>query len=43
PCCKEIDELDLVYSGKRRVLNSYGHSDASSTHFCSRTQIEERK
>ncbi|GJT27290.1 hypothetical protein Tco_0907565 [Tanacetum coccineum] len=35
--CKEID--DLVYSGKRRVLNSYGNSDASSTHFCSRTQI----
>ncbi|GJW77197.1 hypothetical protein Tco_0138879 [Tanacetum coccineum] len=39
PCCKEID--DLVYSEKRRVLNSYGHSDASSTHFCSRTQIGE--
>ncbi|GKD94194.1 hypothetical protein Tco_1374031 [Tanacetum coccineum] len=39
PCCKEID--DLVYFGKRRVLNSYGHSDASSTHFCSRTQIGE--
>ncbi|GJR17092.1 putative reverse transcriptase domain-containing protein [Tanacetum coccineum] len=39
PCCKEID--DLVYSEKRRVLNSYGHSDASSTHFCSRTQIQE--
>ncbi|GJZ42012.1 hypothetical protein Tco_0588898 [Tanacetum coccineum] len=41
PCCKEIDELVMVYSGKRRVLNSYGHSDASSTHFCSRTQIGE--
>ncbi|GJV97866.1 hypothetical protein Tco_1549443 [Tanacetum coccineum] len=33
PCCKEID--DLVYFGERRVLNSYGHSDASSTHFWS--------
>ncbi|GJX67483.1 hypothetical protein Tco_0303210 [Tanacetum coccineum] len=41
PCCKEIDELVMVYSGKRHVLNSYGHSDASSTHFCSRTQIGE--
>ncbi|GJU49341.1 reverse transcriptase domain-containing protein [Tanacetum coccineum] len=41
PCCKEIDELVMVYSGKRRVLNSYGHSDASSTHFCSRIQIED--
>ncbi|GJR00008.1 hypothetical protein Tco_0522992 [Tanacetum coccineum] len=40
-CCKEIDELVTVYSGKRRVLNSYGHYDASSTHFCSRTQIGE--
>ncbi|GJS72265.1 hypothetical protein Tco_0705106 [Tanacetum coccineum] len=39
PCCKEID--DLVYSGKRRVLTSYGHYDASSTHFCLRTQIGE--
>ncbi|GKC30389.1 hypothetical protein Tco_1037683 [Tanacetum coccineum] len=37
--CKEIDELETVYSGKRRVLNSYGYSNASSTHFCSRTQI----
>ncbi|GKC21907.1 hypothetical protein Tco_1024057, partial [Tanacetum coccineum] len=41
PCCKEIDELVMVYSGKRRVLNSYGNSDASSTHFCSRIQIED--
>ncbi|GKC87445.1 hypothetical protein Tco_1148094 [Tanacetum coccineum] len=41
PCYKEIDELVTVYSGKRRVLNSYGHSDASSTHFCLRTQIGE--
>nr|GEY77309.1 hypothetical protein [Tanacetum cinerariifolium] len=41
PCCKEIDELVTVYSGKRRVLNPYGHSDASSTHFCSSTQIGE--
>ncbi|GJY39887.1 hypothetical protein Tco_0426251, partial [Tanacetum coccineum] len=41
PCCKEIEELVTVYSGKRCVLNSYGHSDASSTHFCSRTQIGE--
>ncbi|GJT07199.1 hypothetical protein Tco_0841661 [Tanacetum coccineum] len=41
PCCNKIDELVMVYSGKRRVLNSYGHSDASSTHFCSRTQIGE--
>ncbi|GJW93080.1 hypothetical protein Tco_0172752 [Tanacetum coccineum] len=38
-CYKVIN--DLVYSGKRRVLNSYGNSDASSTHFCSRAQIEE--
>ncbi|GKC53749.1 hypothetical protein Tco_1076494 [Tanacetum coccineum] len=41
PCCNKIDELVMVYSGKRRVLNSYSHSDASSTHFCSRTQIGE--
>ncbi|GJX88794.1 hypothetical protein Tco_0340808 [Tanacetum coccineum] len=41
PCCKEIDKLVMVYSGKRRVLNSYGHSYASSTYFCSRTQIGE--
>ncbi|GKC04902.1 hypothetical protein Tco_0996512, partial [Tanacetum coccineum] len=41
PCCNKIDELVMVYSGKRRVLNSYGHSDASSTYFCSRTQIGE--
>ncbi|GKC78008.1 hypothetical protein Tco_1128782 [Tanacetum coccineum] len=41
PYCKEIDELVTVYSRKRRVLNSYRHSDASSTHFCSRTQIGE--
>ncbi|GKA28247.1 hypothetical protein Tco_0714415 [Tanacetum coccineum] len=39
PCCNKIDELVIVYSGKRCMLNSYGHSDASSTHFCSRTQI----
>ncbi|GKD17521.1 hypothetical protein Tco_1206679, partial [Tanacetum coccineum] len=37
--CKEIDELETVYSGKRCVLNSYGYFNASSTHFCSRTQI----
>ncbi|GJZ28057.1 retrovirus-related pol polyprotein from transposon TNT 1-94 [Tanacetum coccineum] len=30
PCCKEIDELVTVYSGKRRVLNSYGHSDVTN-------------
>ncbi|GJY69826.1 hypothetical protein Tco_0472808 [Tanacetum coccineum] len=41
PCCKEIDELVMVYSGKRCLLNSYGHSDASSTYFYSRTQIGE--
>ncbi|GJX20871.1 hypothetical protein Tco_0223548 [Tanacetum coccineum] len=41
PCCKEIDKLVTVYFGKRRMLNSYEHSDASSTHFCSRTQIGE--
>ncbi|GKA10366.1 hypothetical protein Tco_0689799, partial [Tanacetum coccineum] len=41
PCCKEIDELVTVYFGKRRVLKSYGHFDASSTHFCLRTQIGE--
>ncbi|GKA93908.1 hypothetical protein Tco_0815894 [Tanacetum coccineum] len=29
PCCKDID--DTVYSKKRRMLNSYEHSDASST------------
>ncbi|GJR72215.1 hypothetical protein Tco_0084580 [Tanacetum coccineum] len=41
PCCKEID--DMVYSEKDMccVLNSYKHSDTSSTHFCSRTQIGE--
>ncbi|GJY77054.1 hypothetical protein Tco_0482170 [Tanacetum coccineum] len=39
-CCNKIDKLVMVYSGKRRVLNLYGHSDASSTHFCSRTQLE---
>ncbi|GJV72857.1 hypothetical protein Tco_1492852 [Tanacetum coccineum] len=38
PCCKEID--DTVYSKKRRMLNSYEHSDASSTQFCSRTPME---
>ncbi|GJR10596.1 hypothetical protein Tco_0793248 [Tanacetum coccineum] len=38
---KEIKELVIVYSGKRRVLNSYGQFDTSSTHFCSRTQIGE--
>ncbi|GJT74918.1 hypothetical protein Tco_1041643 [Tanacetum coccineum] len=36
PCCNKIDELV-----EKDVLNSYGHSDASSTHFCSRTQIGE--
>ncbi|GJY04289.1 putative reverse transcriptase domain-containing protein [Tanacetum coccineum] len=41
PCCKEIDELVTVYSGKRRMLNSYRNFDASSTKFCSRTQIGE--
>ncbi|GJS06280.1 hypothetical protein Tco_0363076 [Tanacetum coccineum] len=41
PCCKEIKELVIVYSGKRRVLNSYGQFDTSSTHFCSRTQSGE--
>ncbi|GJY13328.1 hypothetical protein Tco_0382637 [Tanacetum coccineum] len=30
--------LVKVYFGKKRVLYSYGHSDASTTHFCSRTQ-----
>ncbi|GJX47633.1 hypothetical protein Tco_0272823 [Tanacetum coccineum] len=39
PAVKEIDDLVMIYFGKRRVLNSHGHSDASSTHFCSRTQI----
>nr|GEV65502.1 hypothetical protein [Tanacetum cinerariifolium]GEW35865.1 hypothetical protein [Tanacetum cinerariifolium] len=41
PCSNKIDELVMAYSGKRRVLNSYGHSDASSTHFRLRTQTEE--
>ncbi|GJT18384.1 hypothetical protein Tco_0877090 [Tanacetum coccineum] len=41
PCYNKIDELVMVYSRKRCLLNSYGHSDASSTHFCSRTQIVE--
>ncbi|GKD75230.1 hypothetical protein Tco_1333512 [Tanacetum coccineum] len=41
PCCNKIDELVMLYYGKRRVLNSNGHSDASSTHFFSRTQIGE--
>ncbi|GKE56696.1 hypothetical protein Tco_1495881, partial [Tanacetum coccineum] len=41
PCCNKIDELVMVYYGKRRVLDSYRDSDASSTHFFSRTQIGE--
>ncbi|GKA09187.1 retrovirus-related pol polyprotein from transposon TNT 1-94 [Tanacetum coccineum] len=41
PCCKEIDDVVTVYSRKRRVLNSYEHSDSSTTHFSPRTQSGE--
>ncbi|GJX54826.1 hypothetical protein Tco_0283195 [Tanacetum coccineum] len=41
PCCNEIDNLVKVYSRIKRVLYSYGHSDASTTNFCSRTQSGE--
>ncbi|GKE49265.1 hypothetical protein Tco_1480523, partial [Tanacetum coccineum] len=41
PCCKEIDELVMVYSGKMTRVELIRAFDASSTHFCSRTQIGE--
>ncbi|GJV18926.1 hypothetical protein Tco_1367946 [Tanacetum coccineum] len=36
-----IKKSTIWYTLKKTVLNSYEHADASSTHFCSRTQIGE--
>ncbi|GKA22617.1 hypothetical protein Tco_0708579 [Tanacetum coccineum] len=35
---KKSTILVKVFSGEKHVLYSYEHSDASTTHFCSRTQ-----
>ncbi|GJT66653.1 hypothetical protein Tco_1018133 [Tanacetum coccineum] len=40
PCCKEIDELVTVYSGKRRVLNASGILIAASHTFAQEHKLE---